>query len=38
VSSNVPQFLEGAVVASVQSPAAGERVKRGSEITVNFEP
>ena len=38
VSSNVPQFLEGAVVASVQSPAAGERVERGSEITVNFEP
>jgi beta-lactam-binding protein with PASTA domain len=38
VSSNVPQFLEGAVVASVQSPAAGERVKRGSEVTVNFEP
>lgn len=38
VTSNVPQFLEGAVVASVQSPAAGERVERGSEITVNFEP
>jgi beta-lactam-binding protein with PASTA domain len=38
VSSNVPQFLEGAVVASVQSPAAGERLARGSEITVNFEP
>ncbi|MGR2753570.1 Stk1 family PASTA domain-containing Ser/Thr kinase [Agromyces arachidis] len=38
VTSNVPQFLEGAVVASVQSPAAGERVKRGTEITVNFEP
>ncbi len=36
VTSNVPAFLEGAVVASVQSPAAGERVKRGSEITVNF--
>jgi serine/threonine-protein kinase len=38
VVSNVPQFLEGAVIASVQSPAAGERVKRGTEITVNFEP
>ncbi|MEI5584795.1 MULTISPECIES: Stk1 family PASTA domain-containing Ser/Thr kinase [unclassified Agromyces] len=38
VASNVPQFLEGAVVASVQSPAAGERVKRGTEITVNFQP
>lgn len=38
VTSNVPQFLEGAVVASVQSPAAGERLARGSEITVNFEP
>lgn len=38
VTSNVPQFLEGAVVASVQSPAAGERVERGSEVTVNFEP
>lgn len=38
VTSNVPQFLEGAVVASVQSPAAGERVKRGTEITVNFQP
>ncbi|WP_425457639.1 Stk1 family PASTA domain-containing Ser/Thr kinase [Agromyces intestinalis] len=36
VSSNVPEFLEGAVVATVQSPAAGERVKRGSEIQVNF--
>ncbi len=36
VTSNVPGFLEGAVVASVQSPAAGELVKRGSEITVNF--
>jgi eukaryotic-like serine/threonine-protein kinase len=38
VASNVPQFLEGAVVASVQSPAAGETLKRGSEITVNFQP
>jgi eukaryotic-like serine/threonine-protein kinase len=36
VTSNVPAFLEGAVVASVQSPAAGEKLKRGSEITVNF--
>ncbi len=36
VTSNVPAFLEGAVVASVQSPAAGERLKRGSEVTVNF--
>ena len=36
VSSNVPGFLEGAVVASVQSPAAGEKLKRGSEVTVNF--
>ncbi|WP_188741820.1 Stk1 family PASTA domain-containing Ser/Thr kinase [Agromyces bauzanensis] len=36
VTSNVPGFLEGAVVASVQSPAAGELEKRGSEITVNF--
>ena len=36
VSSNVPAFLEGAVVASVQSPAAGEQLKRGSEVTVNF--
>ena len=36
VSSNVPAFLEGAVVASVQTPAAGEKVKRGSEVTVNF--
>ncbi|HEX6365068.1 MAG TPA: PASTA domain-containing protein, partial [Agromyces sp.] len=38
VASNVPQFLEGAVVASVQSPAAGEMLKRGSEVTVNFQP
>jgi beta-lactam-binding protein with PASTA domain/tRNA A-37 threonylcarbamoyl transferase component Bud32 len=36
VTSNVPAFLEGAVVASVQSPAAGEQLKRGSEVTVNF--
>lgn len=36
VSSNVPGFLEGAVVASVQSPGAGEKLKRGSEVTVNF--
>jgi serine/threonine-protein kinase len=36
VASNVPGFLEGAVVASVQSPAAGEKLKRGSEVTVNF--
>ncbi|WP_130353136.1 Stk1 family PASTA domain-containing Ser/Thr kinase [Agromyces ramosus] len=36
VASNVPSFLEGAVVASVQSPAPGERLKRGSEVTVNF--
>lgn len=36
VTSNVPAFLEGAVVASVQSPAAGEKLKRGSEVTVNF--
>ncbi|WP_448809815.1 Stk1 family PASTA domain-containing Ser/Thr kinase [Agromyces bauzanensis] len=36
VTSNVPGFLEGAVVASVQSPAAGEKLKRGSEVTVNF--
>lgn len=36
VTSNVPGFLEGAVVASVQSPAAGEQLKRGSEVTVNF--
>jgi serine/threonine-protein kinase len=36
VTSNVPTFLEGAVVASVQSPAAGEMLKRGSEVTVNF--
>jgi hypothetical protein len=34
----VPGFLEGAVVASVQSPAAGEKLKRGSEVTVNFQP
>ena len=37
VVTNVPQFLEGAVIAGVQSPAAGEKVKRGSEITVNFQ-
>ena len=36
VTSNVPAFLEGAVIASVQSPAPGEMLKRGSEITVNF--
>jgi len=36
VTSNVPAFLEGAVVASVQSPAPGDRLKRGSEVTVNF--
>jgi eukaryotic-like serine/threonine-protein kinase len=36
VASNVPAFLEGAVVASVQTPAAGEKLKRGSEVTVNF--
>ncbi|MDR6907028.1 serine/threonine-protein kinase [Agromyces sp. 3263] len=36
VTSNVPAFLEGAVVASVQSPAAGEKLKRGAEVTVNF--
>ncbi|MFC9918940.1 Stk1 family PASTA domain-containing Ser/Thr kinase [Agromyces binzhouensis] len=38
VASNVPGFLEGAVVASVQDPAAGESVARGSEVTVNFQP
>ncbi|MFE5671412.1 Stk1 family PASTA domain-containing Ser/Thr kinase [Agromyces sp. NPDC056523] len=38
VASNVPPFLEGAVVASAQSPAAGEKVARGTEITVNFQP
>ena len=38
VASNVPAFLEGAVIASVQSPAAGEVVERGTEITVNFQP
>jgi beta-lactam-binding protein with PASTA domain/tRNA A-37 threonylcarbamoyl transferase component Bud32 len=38
VASNVPPFLEGAVVASVQSPAAGEKLARGSEVTVNFQP
>ncbi|HVL62489.1 MAG TPA: Stk1 family PASTA domain-containing Ser/Thr kinase [Microbacterium sp.] len=37
VVTNVPEFLEGAVIAGVQSPAAGEKVKRGSEITVNFQ-
>ncbi len=37
VVTNVPQFLEGAVIAGVQSPAAGEKLKRGSEITVNFQ-
>lgn len=36
VTSNVPPFLEGAVVAAKQSVAAGERVKRGSELAVNF--
>lgn len=36
VTSNVPAFLEGAVVASVQTPAAGEKLKRGAEVTVNF--
>ncbi|WP_255681190.1 Stk1 family PASTA domain-containing Ser/Thr kinase [Agromyces cavernae] len=38
VVSNVPPFLEGAVVAGTQSPVAGEKVKRGSEVTVNFQP
>ncbi|WP_438856039.1 Stk1 family PASTA domain-containing Ser/Thr kinase [Agromyces sp. M3QZ16-3] len=38
VASNVPGFLEGAVVASVQDPAAGTSVARGSEVTVNFQP
>ncbi|WP_344370087.1 Stk1 family PASTA domain-containing Ser/Thr kinase [Agromyces tropicus] len=38
VASNVPSFLEGAVVASVQDPAAGESVVRGTEVTVNFQP
>ncbi|MFB9960195.1 Stk1 family PASTA domain-containing Ser/Thr kinase [Agromyces bracchium] len=38
VASNVPGFLEGAVVASVQEPAAGDTVARGSEVTVNFQP
>lgn len=38
VASNVPNFLEAAVVASVQSPAAGEQVERGTEVTVNFQP
>lgn len=36
VTSNVPGFLEGAVVAAKQSVAPGERVKRGTEISVNF--
>ncbi|MFK4729166.1 Stk1 family PASTA domain-containing Ser/Thr kinase [Agromyces mediolanus] len=36
VTSNVPEFLEGAVVAAKQSVAAGDRIKRGSEISVNF--
>ena len=35
VSSNVP-VPRGCLVASVQSPAAGEQLKRGSEVTVNF--
>ncbi|WP_394552158.1 Stk1 family PASTA domain-containing Ser/Thr kinase [Agromyces sp. MMS24-JH15] len=37
VTSNVPAFLEGAVIASVQDPAPGTMAKRGSEISVNFQ-
>ena len=36
VSSNVPGFLEGAVVPSAQDPAPGTLRKRGSTISVNF--
>lgn len=36
VSSNVPQFLEGAVVAGAQDVSAGTMAKRGSTISVNF--
>lgn len=36
VGSNVPAFLEGAVIASVQDPAAGTKLKRGSKVNVNF--
>lgn len=37
VTTNVPEFLEAAVIAAVQTPAAGEVVKRGSEVSVNFQ-
>ncbi|GAB3130162.1 Stk1 family PASTA domain-containing Ser/Thr kinase [Glaciibacter psychrotolerans] len=36
VTSNVPQFLEGAVVAGAQDVDAGKMAKRGSTISVNF--
>jgi beta-lactam-binding protein with PASTA domain/tRNA A-37 threonylcarbamoyl transferase component Bud32 len=36
VQSNVPTFLEGAVVAGAQDPEPGTFVKRGSTISVNF--
>ncbi len=36
VSSNVPRFLEGAVVASTQDPSPGILLKRGSTVSVNF--
>ncbi|MBC7442016.1 MAG: PASTA domain-containing protein, partial [Ramlibacter sp.] len=38
VTSNVPQFLEGAVIASKQDPTAGTKIKRGSSISVNYVP
>ncbi len=36
VTSNVPPFLEGAVVAGTQDPAPGTMIRRGSTVTVNF--
>jgi serine/threonine-protein kinase len=36
VKSNVPGFLEGGVIARVQTPEAGSMARRGSEISVNF--
>ncbi|WP_395243336.1 Stk1 family PASTA domain-containing Ser/Thr kinase [Agromyces sp. MMS24-K17] len=36
VASNVPAFLEGAVVGTVQDPAPGTMAKRGSKVSVNF--
>jgi eukaryotic-like serine/threonine-protein kinase len=38
VTTAVPGFLEGVVVANFQEPEAGESLKRGSEVEIGFNP